>query len=534
MALMLLLVGCSADLLQKPEAEEVPMLSTDQLLSRISLDLRGVRPSEEELTAVEADPSQIDAAIDTYLADERFGSRVRAMFSDIYLTRQDYWGIAAEDYGLDDEPGFAAAVGEEPLRILSYVAENDLPYSEVVTGDWTMANELLGASYPVDYPQGETGWKQVHYTDGRPAAGVLATNGFWWHYGSTLSNSNRGRANAISRVFLCNDYLTRPIEFSRDVNLLDRDAVADAVKNNPGCNACHSSLDPFAGYLWGFYYIGDEVSRIDVTYYHPEREQLWQNTTGTAPGFYGEPGSTMEDLGWQIAGDHRFAQCVSQQVQRALLQREDILEDTGPLSTDRDVFIQNGLKLKPLFKQVMKDEAYRANSDSSPRFVPRKMMGPELLASQIEGLTGFRFTYGGYDMMSTDTYGLRILAGGVDGVYAIIPATDPTTTMLLVQERLSQGAAAYAVQQDVLNSDAPRLFTEVDFTETPSNGQAQMVRQIQKLHRLLLGHTVSEESQEVSDNLELWQQLYAIDGDAKAAWAGLLSVLMRDPDFILY
>jgi len=533
MALMLLLVGCSPDLLQKPAADEVPLLDSTQLLSRISLDLRGVRPSEEELAAVEADPAQLDADIDTFLADERFGGRVRSMFSDIYLTRQDSWPITAEDYGLTDEPGFAKAVGEEPLRVLSYVAENDLPYSEVVTGDWTMANELLAGSYPVDYPQGETGWKKVHYTDGRPAAGVLSTNGFWWHYGSTLSNSNRGRANAISKIFLCNDYLARPIEFSRDVNLLDRDAVADAVRNNPGCNACHSSLDPLAAYTWGYYYV-DPFSRIDVTYYHPEREQLWQNTTDVAPGYYGEPGETMADLGWQIAGDHRFAECVSKQVQRVLLQREDILEDTEQLSADREAFVQNGLTLRPLFKEVLKDEAYRANSDASPRYVPRKMMGPDLLASQIEGITGFRFTYDGYDMMSTDSYGLRILAGGVDGVYAIIPATDPTTTMLLVQERLAQGAAAYAVAQDAQNTENPRIFTEVDFSETPDNGKAQMVKQIQKLHRMLLGHTVDEESQEVADNLELWQQLYAVDGDAKAAWSGLLSVLMRDPDFILY
>ena len=45
---------------------------------------------------------------------------------------------------------FAASVGEEPLRLLSYIAENDLPYTEIVTAEYTMANELLCEAFPID------------------------------------------------------------------------------------------------------------------------------------------------------------------------------------------------------------------------------------------------------------------------------------------------------------------------------------------------------------------------------------------------
>ena len=48
--------------------------------------------------------------------------------------------------------------------------------------------------------QGATGWQVSRYTDGRPAAGVLSTNGLWWRYYSTVSNLNRSRAAAISRA----------------------------------------------------------------------------------------------------------------------------------------------------------------------------------------------------------------------------------------------------------------------------------------------------------------------------------------------
>ena len=35
-------------------------------------------------------------------------------------------------------------------------------------------------------------------------------------------------------------------------------------------------------------------------------------------------------------------------------------------------------------------------------------------------------------------------------------------------------------------------------------------------------------------NLALWEELYQAEGDPAAAWAGLLSVLLRDPDFLFY
>ena len=124
------------------------------------------------------------------------------------------------------------SVGDEPLRILAHIVENELPYTEIVVGDWTMANELLAQAWPLTI-QGETGWKKVHYTDARPAAGILSTNSMWWRYGSTASSANRGKANAISKILLCNDYLSKTISFDRSVNLLDDDALND-VEDQPG------------------------------------------------------------------------------------------------------------------------------------------------------------------------------------------------------------------------------------------------------------------------------------------------------------
>ncbi len=277
-------------------------------LERASLDLRGVRPTVREIEAVEADPGAYAGLVDAFLADPRFGQRVLDTWGDVLDTRRDAWLLDAADFGLPDAHAFAAAVGEEPLRVIRRVAEEDLPWTDVVTADWTMVDENLGAAWPVDRPADAVGWQPAHYTDGRPSAGILSTNGLWWRYASTNGNRNRGRANAITRSLLCDDYLDRTITFDRDVDLLDEEAVKHAVRTNPACVACHHSLDPIAAYLYGFYHYLD-YSPLELSRYHAERERMWEDTLEVAPAWYGEPGRSLADLGQQIAGDERFVAC---------------------------------------------------------------------------------------------------------------------------------------------------------------------------------------------------------------------------------
>jgi len=525
----------SASPSQDPESDpEEASISPMDLAIRASLDLRGVRPDLDELAAIEADPASVDTLIVTWLDDERFAERVVDLYSEIWLTRLDDWYVDASDYGLDDEAAWARSVGEEPLRILARIASEDLPYTDLVTADWTMANEVLAAAWPLDYPADTVGWEPASYTDQRPMAGVLSTNALYWRYMSTSSNANRGRANAISRILLCHDYLTIPVEFERDVNLLDGDAVEEALRSNTGCVGCHASLDPIASYLWGFFYY-DYDSYLDTTSYHPERELLYETYTQTPPGWYGQPGYDLQDLGWQIAGDSRYPSCAAEQVFALLLQRDVELDDTAALERHRLAFLDADLRLKPLFASVLQDPRYRAARESNdPLDASRKMLSPYQLASSLEALTGYRFTYDDYDMLSTDTYGLRTLAGGVDGYFVTAPATEPTATLALVAERLAEAAAAYVVDHDVGAPESARLFTEIHFAETPDSDRDAMVAQLQVLHWQLFGDRVAGDGEAVAANLELWQDLRDTGASSEEAWAGVLSVLFRDPEFLFY
>lgn len=503
-------------------------------LTRLSMDLRGVRPTTGELQRVVKDPATIDTLIEAYLDDKRFGARVADLFSEVYLTRTEVYTVFPESYGLNiPYPEFVRSIGDEPLQILAHIADRDLPYTDLVTANWTMANEVLGQIWPVDYPAGATGWKQSRYTDGRPHAGVLSTNSMWWRYQSTDSNANRGRANAVSRILLCNDYLTRPIDFDRNVDLLDQEAIEQAIRNNPACVSCHTSLDPLAGYFYGFWYYTPD-NPADVSIYHPEREQRWQTYTGVEPGFYGESGYSLTDLGHQIAADTRFPECMVENAFELLLRRDRIVDDMTALTAHREAFITGDLTVRSLFRSIVTSPEYQGGITDEPGFVSKKMVTPGLLASSVEDLTGFRFTAEGFDLLTTEVNGVLTLAGGADGYYVTQSATDPNVTLLLVQERLAEAAASYAVEFDREHPIDARLFTEIDWDETTATHPDAVVAQIQALHHRLFGDVVAADGEEVEANLALFNDLYEVEGDVPATWVGLLSALLRDPEFLLY
>jgi hypothetical protein len=514
---------------KQPAQSSAAGLSARELLIRGSLDLRGIRPSESELQAAESNPDSVATTLAGFVNDARFGARVRAIFSPAYRTQIDSYRVSAKEYGLTDENAFQASIGEEALRLLSHIAENDRPYTELVTGDYTVANEILGKVWPLDYPPGSSGWKVAHYTDGRPHAGVLATNSLWWRYQSDGVNYNRGRANAISRILLCQDHLERPVDFPRDVDLSNQDVVLHATQTNTGCVNCHVSVDPLGSYLYGFQYQG--YGAAEMTRYHPEREVAWRRTTGIAPSFFGKPGYTLSDLGQQIAGDPRFIDCAVRRVFEGLLRRDATPDAIDAITAHREVFLKSGLKLKALFASVATDERYIASLSDEQGGVRRKMKTPDLLASSIEALTGFRWTVNGRDILEVDAMGLRSLAGGADASGAGA-STAPNASVLLVQERLAELAASTVTKADAQPGSTRKLFQHATFKELP--GDAVIAKELQSLHRRLFGTQVETSSAEVQAGVALWAELYNINRNPVEAWAGTLAALLRDPDFLFY
>jgi hypothetical protein len=241
----------------------------------------------------------------------------------------------------------------------------------------------------------------------------------------------------------------------------------------------------------------------------------------------------LADLGELLAADPRFAECAVEQVWKIFLQRDVELEDFERLTALRETFLGADLKMRPLLRAVFDTPEYRAGPTDEPLYAPLKMVSAEQLGSQIEAVTGYRMTTDGYDMLLNDEYGLRTLAGGVDGNFVTAPARAPMATLVLVQERLAQAAADFVVAQDLV-AESPTLFTEIGFSETTSSNRDAMVAQIQALHLRLFSSRVEADGAEVEANLALWEELYAASLSQAAAWKGVLTVLLRDPTFLMY
>lgn len=193
----------------------------------------------------------------------------------------------AEAYGLwrrEFTVGFARA----PLELIAYVVENDRPYTEILTADYTMVNrgsaEIVGSgslSFPAgarydsfkkalnngqvlrdeqyqasDIEQLEIGSSlRVLAHSGTidyPHAGILSEPAFLARYPTTETNRNRARSRWTNYHFLGFDIEKSAQRTTDPVALADTN---NPTLNNPNCTVCHAEVDPVAG---AFQHFGNE------------------------------------------------------------------------------------------------------------------------------------------------------------------------------------------------------------------------------------------------------------------------------------
>lgn len=504
------------------------------LLRRGSLDLRGVVPSDAELDAVEADPAAVDALLLSFLDDPRYEERLVDLLAERFLTRGEEFNLRWFEMGLEPQQDFAfrRAVGEEPLRVMARVAVEGRPWTDTVTTDLTVANELLREIWPIEAVEEGPGWRWGRYTDGRPAGGALMTNGLWWRYYTTPNNFSRSRASALSRLFLCEDFLTRPISFEA-LALLDRESQNEAIQTVPACVGCHSTLDPLAASLFGFWWF-DIYAPAELNVYHPEREMLGPYYLETEMAWFGAPMADAADLGPFVAADPRFRACAVKSLAAALWRRNTDLADFDTLHGLQAAFEESGLLHKALAANILAGPDYRvgalgpeATDADAARLTTRRLLSPEQLASAVEGLTGFRWEHRGYDQLTNDVVGYRILGGGMDGQSVTRPERAPTLTHALVVQRLAQAAGQAAVA-DELEADGPRRLFPAALSLDARPGDPAFDTALSQVHRRIFGRRPS--AAEATDAAAHWAAVAALEGPGPA-WASLVAVFLRDPAF---
>ena len=543
--IVLLLLACAEP--SAPSAVELTVpLEGAALARRISIDVRGVVPSVEELERAEQGAAEVDRLREEWLASPAFESHLVDAFAEDWALRVDELRVDAASFGSDlgsdlNAADFSRAFDDEPARILARVAAEDRPWSDTVTVDWTMANDDLASLVPLAFtaPDGQ-GWREARYTDGRPAGGVLMTSGLWLRFPSTLFNYNRGRANTIARLMLCQDFLARPVHFVALDSTTD-DAIENAVQTEPGCVACHASLDPIASSLFGFYPFQDKDAH-ELTRYHPERERLGERMIETSPGWYGTPIDAVAQLGPLVAADPRFEACAVRRTAARLWGREPNYDEFATLVDLQDTFAAGDHRYRALMRGVLATPAYRAGSPTpcvrddgavtvrDDGAVTVRVMSPATLSSVLADLTGFRWTQDGWDLLDSDALGFRVLLGGVDGVSVGSPNRMPSASQAVALQRVAEAAAAYGVDRDLAAAPEARTLLPTDLAD-PLHPDADLPDALAELHRRLIGASpTAEEATELQDFWSAAEQA----SDARTAWIGSVSLLLRDPAFWTY
>ncbi|MEZ4238260.1 MAG: hypothetical protein R3F59_19340 [Myxococcota bacterium] len=553
---------------------------------RASMALRGVRPTIAELEQVRRDPQAIDALVDEWVQTPEFGEVAKDMYAEWLQVRADVIDPLPalgplEGRTLDD---MSFSLSEAPLELVRYVVDNDLPLTDLVTTDVTMADPVVAAAYGLPYDDSDTEhvWQPSHWIDGRPNAGLITESEVWRRHESAGSNFNRLRANLVADVFLCSDFASRDIVVEGGITISDEFQVAQATRTQTECVNCHQALDPLATYFFGFkkqvkrttvsksYRANCSAAQVDDPFkpyapadfcyplemYSTEDEDWWMYWDLPNPGYYGAPGTDLEDLGEHIAADPRFAQCAARRFYGWMTQ-SDPLQVPLPLAEDlQGVLEQSGFSAKALAKAVVLSDSCRAVA-SAPGAAPEvpaagmQIVRPEQFARSVEALTGFAWRvdpdhegcddgdtngtdcWGAVDVMRSDRFGYRAMAGGIDGFAITRPIHQPTPPRELVWERFAEEAAAYVANNDLAEPDhaARRLLTQVDADDT---SRAAVAGQIASLYPALLGRFPAADDADVQDLADVWADKYARSADPAASWALVVAAMLIDPDAVFY
>ena len=558
------LTACTSDSSDRPETSPseptlVP-LNDQAALTRISVALRGIYPRPSERDILERGTLSLESFTDQWLRSSEFGLTLRDLHNSIWGLRSDlqFFPIIGELAQLDtDLQSVSRDLYEAPLRLIEDVIQRDAPYFDILLTDYTMGNAVVETVWglePYQRDLGPTqdatdGWRRMQWRDGRPAAGILSSAALFDRYRSNGQNYHRARAQVLAEALLCFSFLDRDIPVDGSIDLADDDALAQAITTDPGCVSCHQTLDPLASYLWGHRdaIFRQGIERYPIPSYDPEHERGWIDTTRRAPGFFGDQGADLRDLGLAIAADPRFAACTSERFWSFFHQRprhELSIEDRATLQDD---FVDNNFSVQSLIKSIVLSETFLASTsiDETSHMRTLFKLRPSQLQRTIQSLTGFEWTtdlnittnqgpLGKSELLAGDILGFRRLAGGVDGLYNTQEIHTATITSSLVTERLARHAAAHMVlNRDSENTSPKHLLTGIDVSNSEMSQRLADAHTV--MFRLFGDRADNPATQErLNAATDLFTELSRINDNPTEVWIHWIAALLQSPDFTYY
>lgn len=471
-------------------------------------------------------------------------------------------------------------LAREPVEFVVEAVKGDRPLAEILTAPHRLLNAYTARFFSVDYKGFAPGTpfdqipnpQEYQAAEHLPGvnevggtgeyAGILTTSAWLLRYPSSPTNFNRKRSRFTYKYFLDFDIMkTAPRIDASAVDLNDY-----PTRRNMQCTGCHAQIDPLAG----AYQNWDECGYEAVTYYRTADKHGECNNAsgwviedhmfapGVGPGAVNEiapadRGHALELLAGHIVTQRSFARSMAAIVYSGLLNRPLLAAPTDPsipgyaaldaaFSAEQEelnrlatVLESNGLRLRPVVKEIVSSPAFRAaNADVPDR---QELLGigggtlstSEVLDRKIQAITGIRWRRHlsavaddtGYQRLgrhdgSQDAYlaqreELKTLYGGLDGSFDGVKVRQrlPSTLTAAIVEHMALEVSCEATARDFDMPAAQRkLFPLVDLTQVPSGNisdasEAMIVANIQYLHERVLGERLVVDDPEIAASYQL-------------------------------
>ena len=138
-----------------------------------------------------------------------------------------------------------------------------------------------------------------------------------------------------------------------------------------------------------------------------------------------------------------------------------------------------------------------------------RLITPEELNRKLADVTGINYEWRGPNSNSGLLGRHRLLYGGINSDDVIQRTTEPTALIDGIQERIANQVACERVAADLYNGGT--LFPFVDETVIPDGGAGENAirRNIQFLHRHILGEDLALSDAEIDSSLQLFLDVRA-------------------------
>ncbi len=466
---------------------------------------------------------------------------------------------------------FDASARREGAELMKYIVRNDRPYTDMVSGNYTVMNgvlaRFLNATVQGNFVNAEDDneWRPATLTDQRLGgmrehAGVLSTQSWLSRFPTTDTNRNRHRVNMLFKQFLATDataLAVRPVETTMTFKV--------PTIENPACAACHNTIDPIAAGFQNW----NEVNRFlpqrtaggvdhalpqsyrsgnyprdaaNVAYFRNgdnwfrDSKEPGYGATAMPGGFTGNK-TALQWMGQQVAMDPRFALGTVHFWYQGLFGREALKapqDSTSPqyaaqlaaYNAQNDEFKAMAAKfvtnqgrgaynVKDLLVDLMTSSWSRAEK-VAPADAGRTelqdvgsmtMLSPSQLNRKLTGLVGQ-----GWVEFNNPYAGFALNYGDFDGITRITRAQSQTTMQTVTIDRLVAIRSCTFAKGDFDKATMDRLlFPTVSLADTPATaaGLANITANVRHLHKWLWKEDVADSDPEVQRTLKLFTDTWA-------------------------